>query len=250
MKTPLTASQAADIKVALGRTLEKSGDLDQAQAAYLQAVTQDPHRGDAWARLGVLYDMKGNFASSAECYRKARLYQGANSSLSCNLGYSLYLQRDLAGAEMSLREAVSLDPANARAHNNLGLVLAHSGQAKAAIQEFRRAGCTEAEAHTNLALARAVEGDLNGARDAYEHATAIDPNLVAAKKGLRQLKDLIASARSELDSRSSRTASAVAGTRDASSSPATGLQLTGGAMDQSPRGPRSLQETTGPVSPR
>jgi Flp pilus assembly protein TadD len=233
----LGTGQVADIQVALGRSLEQRGELDQAQAAYLEAVNKDPRRGEAWARLAVLNDLKGNFTASGECYRKAKLYQGENAALSCNLGYSLYLQRRWAEAERALREAIALDEARPRAHNNLGLVLAHTGRAEAAIAEFRKAGCSEAEAHANLALARAVEGNLDGARASYERAAAIDPTSVQARKGLQQITELMARAPSRVDAPSGAAMARAAGTGDPSSPPAAAIRQPSAAVEQSPADP-------------
>jgi Flp pilus assembly protein TadD len=172
--------------VALGRTLEKRGDLEQAQAAYLEALKQDPSRGDACARLAVLYDRQGKCAEAAEFYRRAHDLGEDSSALHVNQGYSFYLQGRWADAETSLRRAVALDPANQRAHNNLGLTLARAGRAEEARAEFRRAGCTEAEAQNNLAFALAVGGSWPEARAHYEQA------LTLARKALRDLDSLMA----------------------------------------------------------
>jgi Tfp pilus assembly protein PilF len=183
----LEARQAADIRVAVARTLEQRGDLGQAQEAYLEALKQDPGRGDACARLAVLYDRQGKWAESEEFYRKAHDLQGDSPGLLCNRGYGLYLQGRWEEAETTLHQAIVLDPANQRAHNNLGLTLARSGRSVEALAEFRRAGCTEAEAHTNLALALALEGSWAGARAHYEQALSLEPNSIPARKGLRDL---------------------------------------------------------------
>jgi Tfp pilus assembly protein PilF len=190
----LGARQVADIQVALGRTLEQQGDLEQAQVAYLEALKQDPNRGDASARLAVLYDRQGKVSESGEYYRRATASQGENPALYCNRGYSLYLQRRWTEAEASLRQAIALAPGNQRAHNNLGLVLAHTGKATEALDEFRKAGCTDAECHVNLALALAVEGDWAGAHASYEQAASLDPGSAAARKGLQQIEELMARA--------------------------------------------------------
>jgi Flp pilus assembly protein TadD len=196
----LRPTQVADIQFALGRTLEKRGDVEQARLAYLEAVKQDPNRGDAYARLAVLCDCQGQFEQSAEYYRKANLCQGDSCALSCNLGYSYYLQRRWADAESSLRHALVLEPSNQRAHNNLGLVLAHAGQTEEALHEFSRAGCTESEAHANLALALAGEGKWPEARLHYEQALATDPTSSVARKGLQTINDLVARSRHDVDS--------------------------------------------------
>jgi Tfp pilus assembly protein PilF len=227
----LARPQVADIHAALARTLETRGDREDAEAGYLEAVKQDPTRGDAWARLAVLNDLKGNFTMSAECYRKARLYQGVSSALCCNQGYSLYLQGRYPEAESTLREAIALGHSNQRAHNNLGLVLARTGRTEAALDEFRLAGRAPAEAHANLALGRAVVGDFEGARGAYERAVAIDPTSVQARRGLRQTNDLIARCSGDANPAPGTTVMQTAASKDAASLvPGTILQA-GGVLE-------------------
>src|SRR5438874_2559495 len=59
-RTPaLRDSQVADVQVALGRSLEHSGDLARAQAAYQEALNHDPARADACERLAVVCDRQG-----------------------------------------------------------------------------------------------------------------------------------------------------------------------------------------------
>jgi Flp pilus assembly protein TadD len=188
----LKACQAADLKVALGRTLEKRGNQGQAEAVFREALKQDPNRGDACVRLAVLCDRQGKWAEAAEFYRRAHDLDGDSSALCVNQGYSFYLQGRWAEAETSLRQAIVLDPANPRARNNLGLTLAHTGRAEEALTEFRRAGCKEAEAQTNLALALAEEGSWTEARAHYEQALTADPGLAPAQKGLQGLDALLA----------------------------------------------------------
>jgi tetratricopeptide (TPR) repeat protein len=91
---------------------------------------------------------------------------------------------------MNLRQAIALRPDHRHAHNNLGLVLARSGRPEAALEEFRRAGCTEADAHNNLAFALTLEGHWPEARSHYERALSLAPSLTPAQEGLRQL-DLV-----------------------------------------------------------
>jgi Flp pilus assembly protein TadD len=174
----------------MGRSLEKRGDADRAMSAYLEALKQDPSRADALTRLGVLYDGQGKFVSSRKAYEKALSAQPGSPDLYCDMGYSLYLQHRLAEAEMNLRQAVTLAPDHRRAHNNLGLVLAHAAREDEALAEFRRAGCTEADARSNLAFALTLEGRRPEARRQYEQALAADPSSAAVKKAIRELDAL------------------------------------------------------------
>jgi Tfp pilus assembly protein PilF len=188
----LKPKQAADVQIALARSLEMHGDTARALAMYEEAVQQDPSRADAWLRLAILHDKQGQFAESALVYQKALKAQPGSAEIYCNMGYSLYLQHRWPEAEMNLRQALALQPAHARAHNNLGLVLARTGQSEEALTEFHKAGCGEADAHVNLAFALTLERHWAEARQHYQEALQTDPSSAAAKKGLQELEQIIA----------------------------------------------------------
>ena len=116
------------------------GDLDTAMAAYHEALKNDPHRADANQRLAVVHDRMGQFKESAGYYAKALAAAPGDAEIFCDKGYSLYLQRRWAEADVCLRQAIALKPRLARAHNNLGLLLAKDGKVDEALAEFRAAG--------------------------------------------------------------------------------------------------------------
>jgi Tfp pilus assembly protein PilF len=186
--------QVADVHVALGRSLEKQGEAAQAMAAYKEALRLDPSRADAGLRLAILYDKEGKFKESLPLYQKALAAYPGNPDIFCDMGYSLYLQRRFGEAEINLRQALALAPEHVRAHNNLGLVLAHSGRPEEAVGEFRRAGCTDADAQINLAFALTLENNWAEAGKRYEMALAIDSSSTAARKGLQELDSVVARA--------------------------------------------------------
>jgi Tfp pilus assembly protein PilF len=188
----LTAAQTADVKIAFARTLEKRGALDQAQTAYLEALKLDRNRADACSRLGVLYDQQCKFDEGNVWHQKAIAAQPKNADFRCNLGYSLYLQGKWMDAEENFRQCLALSPQHARAHNNLGMVLARTDRCEEALAEFRRAGCTEADAQANLAYALTLEGRWLEAQSSYEQALAADPNSITSRSGLQELERLMA----------------------------------------------------------
>ena len=188
----LTGAQVADVQVALARTVEGRGEVQQAAGFYTEAVRKDPTRADAWARLAVLADKEGKFAESEEAHRRALDLQPNDADLHCNRGYSLYLQERWDEAEAALRRAVGLKPDHRRAHNNLGLVMARTGRAAEALVCFRNAGCSSTDAHTNLAYGLTLSGDLSGARAQYELALKQSPASDSIRKRMEQLDVLSA----------------------------------------------------------
>lgn len=186
----LGKDQHADIHVALGRSLEKQGDLEQAAQAYGRALAKNPLRAEAYARLAVIADKQGRFTDSAPLHRRAIALDKNNADLYCNAGYSLYLQQNWEFAAQCLNEAIQLKPDHARAHNNLGLVFARSGRHQEAFAEFRAAGCSEADAHTNLAHGLTLAGAFPLAQHHYQLALNHDPQSSIAARGLETLKQL------------------------------------------------------------
>ncbi len=148
----VSPSGAADVHYGLGRSLEADGDLDRAMQAYRESIRRDARRADAPLRLAILLDRQGRFAESALLYEAALKASPGNAEVFCDRGYSLCLQGKDAEAEVALRQAIAKRPDLARAHNNLGLVLARAGRVDDALNEFRKAGCPEAEARLNLAF--------------------------------------------------------------------------------------------------
>jgi Flp pilus assembly protein TadD len=188
----LKPKQAADVQIALARSLELHGDTDKALSIYEEAVKKDPSRGDAWLRLAILHDQQGLFVESADMYQKALKAQPGNAEVYCDMGYSLYLQGRWSEADMNLRQALALQPNHPRAHNNLGLLLARTGKEEEALDEFHKAGCRDAESQINLAFALTLENRMPEARLHYQLALQADPSSVQAKKGLQELEQLVA----------------------------------------------------------
>jgi tetratricopeptide (TPR) repeat protein len=188
----ITAGQEADAQIALGRAAEQRGEFDQAMQAYRAGLSRDKKRGDAYGRLAVIHDKQGKFRESAELYRQALEASPGNPDVFCDMGYSLYLQRRWAEAEMNLKQAIALDHDHARAHNNLALVLSRGGRTDEALAEFRKAGCDEAQARENIAFALTTERRWGEARQQYQLALKSRPDSTTPSARLKQLDTLVA----------------------------------------------------------
>jgi Flp pilus assembly protein TadD len=84
-------------------------------------------------------------------------------------------------------KAVSLDPEDARAHNNLGIALAGAGKMSAAIEEYRKSltlNANSSQTENNLGSALAEEGNLDEARQHFENALRINPDNASAEVNL------------------------------------------------------------------
>jgi Tfp pilus assembly protein PilF len=190
--TTITPAQEADVQISMGRVAEQQGNLDQAMAAYRAALDRDRRRADAYARLAVLHDKQGKFRESAELYRKALALRPGDPDIFCDMGYSFYLQRRWAEAEMNLRQSIAINPEHRRAHNNLALLLVRDSRLGDALAEFGKAGSDPVQAHMNLAFALTIDQRWESARAEYQRALALDPSSQLAKARLDELNKLLA----------------------------------------------------------
>jgi tetratricopeptide (TPR) repeat protein len=88
------------------------------------------------------------------------------------------------------QKAIEIEPKNAKAHNNLGLALAHNGLVNEAIAQFQRAISLDpklALPHENLGDARLKQDRLEDARIEYQTAIGLDPALVKSRVHLGNL---------------------------------------------------------------
>ncbi|MGC2299232.1 MAG: tetratricopeptide repeat protein [Acidobacteriaceae bacterium] len=84
-------------------------------------------------------------------------------------------------------KAVSLDPDDARAHNNLGIALAGAGKMSAAVEEYRKSltlNANSSQTENNLGSGLAEEGNLGEARQHFENALRINPDNASAEVNL------------------------------------------------------------------
>jgi Flp pilus assembly protein TadD len=163
--------------LALGRSAEARGELENAMQTYRYALEIDDAQPEVLHRLALLHDRMGKCEEARDFYLQAIELAPGNADLQCDFAYSCYLQNQWDEAEQGLRRAIELAPNLARAHNNLGLLLARTGRSDEALWEFGRAGATEPQARANLAFAMLLDGHVSPAKQqlALAAGQASDP---------------------------------------------------------------------------
>ncbi|HEX8560027.1 MAG TPA: hypothetical protein VF668_18165 [Pyrinomonadaceae bacterium] len=174
--------------ISQGRALLEHGYIQEAIAELQIAVTTAlPERlAEANNLLGVAYDRLGWHLQAANAYRRALAASPKDHVALANLGYSLYLADDYAGALKRLRQAARLAPSEPVILNNLGVVNARLGRFDEAYKNFARAS-GEYEAHLKLAGILEDRRRDGEAVKHYEAALRLQPDASAVLERLAAL---------------------------------------------------------------
>jgi tetratricopeptide (TPR) repeat protein len=168
MWIPLIVGVPSD-PVSQGRALLQHGYVQEAIAELQVAATSvGPQLAEANNLLGLAYDRLGWHRQAAEAYARALTVAPKDWVVLANLGYSLYLADDYAGALRRLKQAARLAPSEPVILNNLGVVSARLGRHGDAYKNFARAS-NEYEAHVKLA---GILEDQRRDKDAVKHYEA------------------------------------------------------------------------------
>ena len=123
----------------LGIALEKLGDTVGAIAAYDRATELLPSLTEAWFRAGALVYILGHRDEAIGCFRRAAATGGNTVFGRLGKARALLTEDRNEEAEQVLRKTLSLDPANAMAHDLLGNLLSEFGRFDEARECFQRA---------------------------------------------------------------------------------------------------------------
>ena len=102
-----------------------------------------------------------------------------------------FVQNRLDLALQAARNAVAIDPANAKAHNLIGACLASMGNtdaARAAFETSLKADPKEPGTYTNLATLELQAGNRDRAKKYFSEALTIDPSSQAARDGMNSIR--------------------------------------------------------------
>ncbi len=176
----------------------------EALRAYQKAVELDPNNADGWNELGKLLQRTGELAQAEAAFRKVLVLVEAHQDKQwqvkaiANLG-NVYLTRgELDKAEEMHRKALALDQAldskegMAADYGNLGLVYERRREIDKAEEMHRKAlaldqvlGSKEGMArdYANLGLVHDTRGELDKAEEMHRKALALDQDL-DSKEGM------------------------------------------------------------------
>ena len=132
-----------------GNQQETARNFPAARKAYESALAIDPVNADAHHRLGILADMRQDYAAAQDHYDAALRQKPHDANLLSDYGYSNQLRGNAHQSERQLLMALDMDGQHKQALRNLGSLYASQNRYQDAAQAFRRFR-SEAEAQQLL----------------------------------------------------------------------------------------------------
>jgi len=165
-------SGISEIHTALGELYLLSGRLDEAKAAFLEAIALDPRAVNAYSGLGDVLGKQQQPAEAESQYQKAIEILPANWN-----GYSRYARFLLRQSRFddsiaNYQRAIELAPDNPNGYNNLGVNYYLKGDFQNAAESFRRSleFAPGRGAYSNTGLMYYLAGDYAEAATLFSRA--------------------------------------------------------------------------------
>lgn len=122
-ETAAVAATPADLSAMREAKLQfREGNYGKAIDAYRIVVEKDASNAEAWLGLAASYDEIRRFDLADDCYKRVISLIGETPAVLNNIGYSLYLRGDLAGARKKLAAAHEAAPSNPYVINNIEIL--------------------------------------------------------------------------------------------------------------------------------
>jgi tetratricopeptide (TPR) repeat protein len=174
---------SSDALYMLGFVLNRENRPAESLASYTKAAAITPPTADDLKIVGLDYVLLDDYADAFKWLEKAVAYDSTNKDAWYYLGRAYYTRARLIEARKAFVTLLKLDPRNAKAENNLGLILETEGQPAAAIEAYRKAIAWQEEnsqlsgqPYVNLGNLLMEQGQIEEAIGPLEKAAALAPN--------------------------------------------------------------------------
>jgi len=177
--------------IGLATSYEQAGLLDQASQAWQAAAAAEPHNIEARLARGMLELNRGQPAAAQGIFERCLQLDPHHAAAHVGIWVARSRQGDNSeDAVEHLEEALRLDPGNALAHSEYGILLVQRGEQGQAEHHFRRATELEpgkAEGHYNLGVLLMDTGRPAEAAACFQQALELDPTYEKARVQLAAL---------------------------------------------------------------
>jgi len=166
----------------VGNKLMEIGNFAEAADHYQRIISRQPDNVNACIRLGSALCLLGRTDEAMKALGDCitRMPNQTGLYLERGLCHQSKRPHDLKQAEKDYRMALAVDPGNAPAHNQLGLLYQAIGNQSAAMPEFKAAIEADPDlfaAYNNLGASLIAVGDYNGAITFIQQAIKKRPGL-------------------------------------------------------------------------
>lgn len=192
-----TAALTVQAKLQQALALHQKGCLPEAEAIYLDILSDQPKHADALHLLGVVAAQTNNHQGAVDLIGRAIQIYPDNAFFHCNLGNSLKALKQLAAAIASYDMAIAIRPGFAEAFYNRGVALQELNQLEVALASYDQAIAIRpnyVDAFYNRGNILQALNQLAAAVDSYDTALASKPNFAEALQNrgnaLRALKQM------------------------------------------------------------
>jgi tetratricopeptide (TPR) repeat protein len=174
---------SSDALYELGFVLNRENRPADSLAIYTQAAAIATPTSDDLKIVGLDYVLLNDYPDAIKWLEKSVAFDGKNKDAWYYLGRAYYTRSRLDEARKAFQTVLDLDPGNAKAEDNLGLIFETEGNIAAAIDAYHRAIAWQEETsrideqpYVNLGNLLAEQGRSQEAIGPLEKAAAIAPN--------------------------------------------------------------------------
>jgi len=180
------AKPSAGLYLAMGRFVERSGRLADAERHYRRALALDPKHLGTLVTYARMKDRQGQLDEAVRLYRQAAEAHPNQPAVFNDLGLCFARQDQLQESIAALERAIRLSPKRPLYRNNIATVLVELGDVDTAFEQLS-AVHDEATAYYNLAYLLYKKGESKAAAALFSKALASNPSLTEAKIWLEKL---------------------------------------------------------------
>jgi tetratricopeptide (TPR) repeat protein len=130
---------SADALYLLGYALNRENKPKQSLEIYTRAAAIAPPSGDDLKIVALDYELLNDNAAAIHWLERAVAMDGKNTEAWYFLGRAYYSNARLPEARKAFERVLELDPHNAKAKNNLGLIEESNGKPEEALADYRNA---------------------------------------------------------------------------------------------------------------
>jgi tetratricopeptide (TPR) repeat protein len=171
------------------RTFQRVGMLAKDETLWVDTLRHNPDSWTGHNNLGCIRAEQGQIDDAMTHFYASLKLNAQNAATHANLGRALALQKNFAGAEKQLTEAVALKPADAEMHQIFAQILLEEGKNDRALEHLRTAVAKTPTAESLSLMGRIFQmnRDIRTAEEHYRLALQKNPKALEALNNLAWL---------------------------------------------------------------